>query len=104
MMLIIAGLTEPFIGQTANRMELVNEAFVLVTNYHLFMFTNFLSDLDMREKVGTSLIITTCLNVIVDLGVVTIISLITSVRKLKLKYLEWRQEVRLRAKKKAMLD
>lgn len=67
-------------------MELVNEAFVLVTNYHLFLFTDFLLDLDMRDNVGKSLVVTTCLNVIIDLGVVTIISLAIAIRKLKLKY------------------
>ncbi len=71
-------------------MELVNEAFVLVTNYHLFLLTDFLLDLDMRENVGKSLVVTTCLNVAIDLGVVTIISLAIAIRKLKLKYYELR--------------
>jgi hypothetical protein len=37
-------------------MDLFNEFIVLVINYHLLCFTNFLSDPDMREYVGYSMI------------------------------------------------
>ncbi len=33
--MLVSGYTEPMEGKTAGRMELINEAFVLVITYHL---------------------------------------------------------------------
>jgi hypothetical protein len=71
-------------------MELMNEAFVLITTYHLYQFTDFMKDLKMRNYVGTSLIISTILNVLLNMAVVVLTTLALTARKLKLTYLEWR--------------
>jgi len=41
-MIIAVGAAEPMIGVQANRMDLCNEAFVLLTTYHLYQFTDFM--------------------------------------------------------------
>ena len=47
-MLIVVGFVPPFKEKIMNRIELVNEFFVLLTNYHLFTFTEFLPDIELR--------------------------------------------------------
>ena len=47
-MLIVVGYVTPFKERILNNMELINEAFVLLTNYHLFTFTDFLADIETR--------------------------------------------------------
>ena len=72
----------------ANKMDLCNEAFVLITTYHLYQFTDFMTDLDNRGYVGYSLIVVTVLNVLLNLCVVVIPNIALLCRKLKLKYLQ----------------
>ena len=45
-MIIAVGEFPPFKDKTQNKMELINELFVIFTNYHLFMFTDFLSNVN----------------------------------------------------------
>ena len=45
-MMIVVGEFPPFTDKTQNKMELINEFFVVFTNYHLFMFTDFLFDVN----------------------------------------------------------
>ena len=47
-MMMVVGYVPPFKSRIMNNMELINEAFVLITNYHLFTFTNFLPDIETR--------------------------------------------------------
>ena len=71
-------------------MELINEVFVLLTTYHLYQFTDFMTDLDMRSNIGTSLIVCTILSVVLNLGIVVLTTSALAARKLKLWYLEWK--------------
>ena len=48
-MLGLTGYIEPMSKNLENRMELVNESFVLIFTYHLYQFTNFIVDLDLRS-------------------------------------------------------
>jgi hypothetical protein len=89
-MMATSGLTKPMINTTENTMELVNEAFVLIMTYHLYMFTDFMTDLKMRGFVGFSMIAITVLNVLLSIGVVVVATLSIAARKLKLKYLQWK--------------
>lgn len=41
---------------------------------------------------GTSLIVTTVFNLIINLGVISGVTMALSIRKLKLKYLKWKQD------------
>ena len=47
-MLIVLGYTEPSIKIADNRLSLANEMFVLLITYHLYQFTEFMTDLDAR--------------------------------------------------------
>ena len=51
-------------------MELLNEFFVLFTNYHLLLFTDFLADVDRRANVGTILVFTICACIFINISVV----------------------------------
>jgi hypothetical protein len=86
-MLVIVGYLWPFRSNVANKMGLFNEVCVLLTNYHLFLFTDFLPNPDLREKIGLSLIVVTCMSILVNLGTVTISILAAIIRKLKLSLL-----------------
>jgi hypothetical protein len=88
-MITILGFVPPFTDLTANRLEIINEVFVLLTNYHLMMFTDFLSDLLMREHVGMSLVVTTILGVVVNLSVVILETASILVKIMKRSYLKW---------------
>jgi hypothetical protein len=90
-MLSIVGYVNPYDNLVSNRMDLFNETLILITNYHLFMFTDFLSDLEMRGKVGQSLVVVTIFNVAVNLSVVSLQSLARIGREAKLEYLKWKQ-------------
>lgn len=70
-------------------MELFNEALVLVMNYHLLTFTEFLPDVETRQYMGTSMIVTTIFNLLVNIGVISGATLSLTARKLKLFYLKW---------------
>jgi hypothetical protein len=92
-MMMLVGYIPPFKEKILNKMELLNEAFafVLLTNYHLFTFTEFAPDVDAREFMGTSLIATTIINLLLNIGVISFSTVSISMRKLKLKYLAWKQ-------------
>jgi hypothetical protein len=65
-------------------MELVNEAFILLTTYHLYQFTSFMADLQIRSYAGTSLIVITITNVLLNIFIVVFTTLALTARKLKL--------------------
>ena len=58
--------------KVSNTMDLVNEAFVLLSTYHLYQFTEFMPHLDERSLVGRSLMFIIIINVALNLGVVVI--------------------------------
>ncbi len=67
-----SGLIAPMSSTVANRMDLMNEAFVLFTTYHLYQFTEFMPDLYSRSLVGNSLVGVTVANVAINIVVVVI--------------------------------
>jgi len=71
-MMMTSGFTEPMTEKVSNNMDLINEAFVLLTTYHLYQFTEFMTDLDNRSLVGKSLMILIIINVVLNIGVVVI--------------------------------
>jgi len=90
---IASGYTEPFVSRVSNRMDLLNEAFVLLTMYQLFCFTEFVIDVEAKSLVGLILIFLTCLHVAVNLGVMAGCNLALAARKIKLKYLQERKRL-----------
>ena len=66
--IIIVGTQEPFKDYTRRRMDLFNEFVVLVINYHLLCFTNFVADPVAREYLGYSMVVVTLLFIAINLG------------------------------------
>lgn len=91
-MITLIGYIPPYIKSTSNTMELTNEAFVLIITYHLYTFTDFTPDVHTREKVGISLMAITIISIGVNFGVVTLTNISLLVRKLKLRYLQWKRD------------
>lgn len=103
--MINSGYAEPMVDRQANSMELINEAFVLMLTYHLYQFTDYNSDLEIRSYVGYSLMALLILNVALNLGLVTVQVASIALRKLKLFILKWIQyfkieEINEKAKEK----
>jgi hypothetical protein len=89
-MIAVVGLIEPFIQIQTNRLELINEAFTLLINYHLICFTDFVADPSMRKLVGLSLIYTSLSNILINLGLIVAFASLLGARKLKMAYLKLR--------------
>jgi hypothetical protein len=64
----IVGTQEPFKDGVKRIMDLFNEFLVLVLNYHLMCFTNFVSDPYTREYLGYSMTVVTCFFIAINLG------------------------------------
>ncbi len=72
---------------------------MLITNYHSMMFTDFLSDVVMREQVGTSLVYFTVLGVVINLACLVGSNLQILLRKLKLNFMKFKSYAEIRLKR-----
>ena len=73
-------------------MELYNEFSELILIYHLICFTDFVPNIDTRDVVGSSMVYSTGINLLVNLFVIFYSSLSNTLRKLKLKRLKYLQK------------
>ena len=64
----ISGLTNPMVSVTENRMQLLNESFMLAFTYHLYPLTDFMTDLEVRHYVASSLKIVMISNLAINSG------------------------------------
>ena len=71
-MLGLAGYIEPMKEVISNRMILLNEFFVILLTYPLYPLTEFMTDQEMRGYVGVSLVVLAALNILINLGVVSL--------------------------------
>ena len=62
--------TRPYDEPILNRLELFNEICILIINYHLLVFTSFISDDNLQYKAGWSIIIFTFSNILVNMMIV----------------------------------
>lgn len=85
---MVVGHVQPFSSTLLNKMQLFNEVFVLFTNYHLFLFTDYILAPDLRQKAGFSLSATICICVLVNLGAVSMTNAALVTRKLKICYMK----------------
>ena len=92
----VIGYTEPMTSISENIMNLINEAFVLLFTYHLYQFTEFMTDLENRLIVGKSLVYTAMINVAFNLSFVLMQNILLAQRKIKLKYLACKQSKRIK--------
>lgn len=83
-MIVVVGEFPPNIDGSQNNMELLNELFALFTNYHLLLLTDFLPDVDRREDVGKSPVVSICACIIINISVVIWSNATIICRKLKL--------------------
>ena len=89
-MLVVCGYTEPVISLAGDHMNLINESFVLLITYHLYQFTEFMTDVFVREKVGKSMIYITFANIALNFSVVTIQNVSRLSWKCKTKWLQYK--------------
>jgi hypothetical protein len=71
-------------------LEFFNEATILLCCYHIFCFTNFVDDPIMRYNVGFSLIVSTALNIVVNVTAILIETLYNLFRIYKISLLRFR--------------
>ena len=69
-MLAYLGLVKPFEVPIFNKLEMFNEFSIVIVNYHLYLFTNFLPDPIIQFNVGWSLLAVTVGNIIVNMSVI----------------------------------
>ena len=75
-----------------NYMEVFNEICVLIATYHLFLFTDFVPDPELRYNIGWSIIGVTLVNIVVNMLVMfwsTINQLKLMFKKLAAYYRKW---------------
>mmetsp|Transcript_5324 Transcript_5324/g.7133 ORF Transcript_5324/g.7133 Transcript_5324/m.7133 type:complete len:94 (-) Transcript_5324:1150-1431(-) len=78
----------PYKVSLQNKQEAFNEWTVLASSYHLFMFTNWISDEERRYELGWSFIALICVNVIINFGLAGFVGAQAFCRRLKLRYLK----------------
>ena len=91
----IIGYTDPFTDKLQNTLELMNECFVLLTIYHFFCFTDFVSDYENKDWVGISLIAFTVLNLGINLAVVCYRTVVIFIEQHRRRYLAFKQRLRI---------
>ena len=64
---IMFGMSHPYRDKANRRMEFFNETIIMVCLYHLCVFTDFVSDPEVRYLVGDSFIYCTVVNLTVNL-------------------------------------
>jgi len=52
----LIGIKRPFASDAQNRAEMMMEGSIILLSYHMFCFTNWLDDLQMKHAIGYSLI------------------------------------------------
>ena len=81
-------------------MELVNEVFVLIYTYHLYLYTDFMTDLEVRGIMGKVLVYVSMLNIAVNLGASALETVKSGIWKCKIQYLRMKRKKQLKKEKK----
>ncbi len=66
---------KPFKEPRLNKMEIFNEITVLACAWHFPLFSDFIIDVNIRYMAGWSIIMISCINLIINIGIVTYLSL-----------------------------
>jgi hypothetical protein len=94
---IYIGTVKPFEEKLSNYMEMFNEITIMAITYHLFLLTDFMPDTKSQYDVGYSLIMITCLNILVNMGIIIILGggkLILNIRKFRKNYPMYKEKVK----------
>ncbi|CDW79537.1 cadg domain containing protein [Stylonychia lemnae] len=89
---------KPFQDPEFNYIEIFNETCILMSSYHLMIFTNYVPDIEKQSIFGYTLLAITVLNVAVN----TIIMMIKTIYKIKNSFKKLRQKIKLFQRKKAV--
>ena len=73
--IILLGYTKPFVSKWRNMFEAVEEYSIIVIMYHIFCFTDWLPDLEVRHNLGYSIILCMALQLFTILGIMLFLSL-----------------------------
>jgi len=74
----------PMDGKMSNVLEVLNEGFVLLTSYCLFLFTDLITDIEQRYKLGTYYVFTLFVWIIVLMVIIFITMGLDVYKKYKL--------------------
>ena len=91
LVIVYIALVKPFELPLLNRLEVFNEVCIIGAAYHLFLFTEYVSDPELQYSIGWSIIGVTVLNIAVNM----IIMLKTSFARLRLQYKKLRYQFRV---------
>ena len=83
---IFTGYVRPYKSQLQNTQEFFNEWTVVISSYHLFCFTDWITDYDRRFEIGWSLISVIIVNVLFNFALVLTIVCHNTIRTFKIKY------------------
>ncbi len=67
---------KPFKEPRLNKVEIFNELTVLVCVWHFPLFSDYILDVDIRYMAGWSIVLITCTNLIINIGIVTYLSIL----------------------------
>ena len=80
------GYTEPNKNRLSNTVEIINEGFILVFTYHMYTFTDWVPQVEIRKYIGYALIVLAVINLVLNIYVATRHNITNVVFKAKLKY------------------
>lgn len=93
---------QPYLEKKFNRQEAINEITVLLAAYPLLVFTEWVFDVDSRNKAGWSIVFLILINILFNLTIVIVSFIVSSIKKTKyaLIRLKKRREMTKRLKEK----
>ena len=89
---------KPFKLSRSNLQEILNEVTALLATYILFVYTNWVSDLETRYQVGWVSIAMLVANVAINLSFMVVITASQTYTKLKMHWLRYRAKLKLEKK------
>ena len=81
---MLLALKQPFSSKLRNTVEILEECGIMIINYHVFCFTDFVTGGEIQHKVGYSLITCVALHLTLFLGGILISSIRSNIRKLSM--------------------
>jgi len=84
--LIYTGQVQPFASKFLNRMEMINNVFILLCSYYLFLFTEFVPSPEAKFNLGWSLVAVYWICIVFNTAVLVFIAIRNAYRKLRRRY------------------
>lgn len=79
------GLSSPFKYRGERLLELFNEVNIMLCSYHLFLFTDFVPDPEVRSQIGVSMICFTSFNFVFNIGIMLFSTIREALRAYRMK-------------------